>query len=111
MDNTLLSVGKNQPVCRTSDSCPTPFQSEHEPSLKRFLNLHSFAGDVAEEGPLARRPKLFRSERERLDGEGQLEILGNVEDLLDEIYRSRSRKSSDGNSPAAQNVDAQRVTI
>jgi len=42
------------------------FQSEQEPSLKRFLNLQRFAGDVAEEGSLAHRLELFGSERERL---------------------------------------------
>ncbi len=40
---------------------------------------------MAEEGALARRLKLFRSERKRLDGERQFEMLGDVEDLLDAI--------------------------
>jgi len=66
MNNTLLPVEKNQPVSRTSNSAPTPVQNEHEPSLKRFLNLQRFTRDVAEEGPLAHRLELFRSERERL---------------------------------------------
>ena len=47
-----------------------------------ILNLQRFAGDVAEEGPLAHRLELFGPERERLDREGQLEVLGDVEDLL-----------------------------
>jgi len=61
---------------------------------------------VAEEGPFAHRLEFFRPERERLDGEGQLEILGDVEDLLDAIS---SRSLEVGND---QEIDiAERVHV
>jgi hypothetical protein len=80
MNNTLLPIGNNQPGCWTSSSAPTPVQTEQEPSLKRFLNLQRFARDVAEEGSLAHRLELFGSERERLDGEVELEVLSDVKE-------------------------------
>ena len=53
-----------------------------------MLNLQCFAGDVAEERAFAHRLELFGSERERLDREGELEVLGDIEDLLDAISSS-----------------------
>lgn len=40
---------------------------------------------MAEEGAFARGLELFGSEREWFDREGQLEVLGDVEDLLDAV--------------------------
>ena len=83
-----------------------PVRHERELSLKRFLNFHRFAGDVTEERALACRLELFGPERERLDREGQFEVLGDVEDLLDAIS---SRSLEVGND---QEVDlAERVHV
>ena len=69
-----------------------------------ILNLQRFAGDVAEEGPLAHRLELFGPERERLDREGQLEVLGDVEDLLDAISSRSLEIGNDHEIDVAQLV-------
>ena len=60
---------------------------------------------MAEEGSFARRLELFGSKRKRLDREGQLQVLSDIEYLLDAISSRSLEIGNDYEVDVAQLVD------